>query len=231
MPSLFDLLVGVVPGLIWLAYVRRKDRTDRETALGLLRVFCLGAAGAFLVGAFRPQFESLMLVGHAHTSGLVDSFIVTGLGEEAVKIGALLIGARWSRAWREPLDGVIYGAAAALGFASIENAYFLAQSSDTTLILYRAFTATLAHVAFTGIAGFFFSLAKFGRGDWAQLSSLSGVALAVLLHGVYDLFLNVSPRWSVVSLMVCLPASLAMLAVVSSQARKRAPCIVQSLVT
>ena len=81
------------------------------------------------------------------------------------------------------MDGVVYGAVASLGFATIENLLYCA-SGDLGTALGRAFTAVPAHAAFGAIMGYTFARRHFA----GQSNGLFGPALwlPVLLHGVYD---------------------------------------------
>ena len=110
----------------------------------------------------------------------------------------------------EPLDGIIYGVAVALGFASVENAVYLAASDDVLLVVMRSFTATLAHVVFGGSLGFFLGLARFARPLRRLWLLPMGFVVSVTLHGLYDLFLSRSPGVARVALVVILPLGLAL---------------------
>ena len=121
------------------------------------------------------------------------------------KLLAFTLGALWHAKWDEPLDGIVYGAAAGLGFASIENAYFLGADGSWTVLAARAFTANLAHLAFSGSLGFALGLAKLeGRWSWAIAAWLGVVAL----HGAYDWLLFAGPSWSLLALLGVLPLAL-----------------------
>jgi RsiW-degrading membrane proteinase PrsW (M82 family) len=151
-----------------------------------LRVFLLGALGAFLIAYSRPRLEWLLPDQSGPRNDLIDAYIVTALAEETAKLAAFLVGGLWWRGCRAPMDGIVYAASAALGFASVENAYFLASEGDPRLIFVRGFTSTIAHVVFLVPAGFFLVRAKLGYGRWRRELATLAVVLAVLLHGSYD---------------------------------------------
>ncbi len=216
-----DVLLGFAPGVLWLAYFWRKDVWEPEPKLALARVFLLGCAAAWVTTLLRPRLEVLLPLEEGLTSDLADAFLVTALNEELLKLAAFALGALWLREWDEPMDGILYGTAAALGFASLENAVYLATSDSNSLVLVRAFTANLAHVAFTGGMGFCIGLGKLhGR---AILAWTTGIAIAVVLHGVYDLFLFSLPEWNALSLLLVLPLSLALLGLKIRWSHARSP--------
>ncbi|MEE9267859.1 MAG: PrsW family glutamic-type intramembrane protease [Thermoplasmata archaeon] len=88
-------------------------------------------------------------------------------------------------------DGVVYGAAAGLGFAATENvAYgavaFAAAGLGASLILIgvRSFSSALLHAAATGTFGYGVAVNKLGSGK----TLLPFYLLAVLMHGTYNFF-------------------------------------------
>lgn len=224
MPSLIDWLVGFAPGLLWLAYFHAKDDHEPEPRRAVLLVYALGCFAAFAVLATRPTLESALLPAAPGLSQhLVDAFAITSLSEEAFKLAALLVALPAWKAWDEPLDGIVYGAAAALGFASVESAWYLALSGEATIVLVRAFTATLVHVGCTAAVGFVIGWARFHNRRSVLLTSLGAFALAVVLHGLYDLFLVAWPEWSAVALLIVLPALLVLLGWATRWARRVSP--------
>jgi RsiW-degrading membrane proteinase PrsW (M82 family) len=200
------LLLGFAPGIFWLWWFQRKDDLEPEPRSLVLRVFALGCGSALLVLLVRPLIEPALLPDGGWWRDVVDAFVVTGATEELAKLAAFFLGAFFHRELDEPLDGIVYGVAAGLGFASVENVVYLIQLDDAKIVVLRAFTATLGHVAFTGSMGFFFGLAKLSRGAGrAALLMLAGLTLAVLFHGLYDVFLFRGGSLAFLSLLGGLP--------------------------
>ena len=181
-----QVALGALPGLLWLYWFWFKDRHEREQRRKLLRVFVLGALGALLIAYSRPRLEWLLPDHQGPRNDLIDAFVVTALAEEIAKLAAFVIGGLWLRECNEPMDGIVYAASAALGFASVENAFYLASEGDPRLIFVRGFTSTVAHVVFLAPAGFFLVRAKLRAGRWSRELATLAVVLAVLLHGSYD---------------------------------------------
>jgi RsiW-degrading membrane proteinase PrsW (M82 family) len=181
-----QVALGALPGLLWLYWFWFKDRHEGEQRRKLLRVFVLGALGALLIAYARPRLEWLLPDHSGVRADLIDAFLVTALAEEIAKLAAFVVGGLWLSECDEPMDGIVYAASAGLGFASVENAFFLATEGDPRLICVRAFTTTIAHVIFLAPAGFFLVRAKLGLGRWRRECATLAVVLAVLLHGSYD---------------------------------------------
>jgi RsiW-degrading membrane proteinase PrsW (M82 family) len=189
MERLGYVLYGFAPALFWLWFLRSKDKLAPEPRALVLRVFALGCLTPFVILAVRPWFESLLPEEFGTSRILLDAFVVTALCEEIVKAAAMSIGILFHREFDEPLDGIIYGGAAALGFASIENVSFLLAHAATSPVIGRGFTATLVHVACTGTLGLYIAHARLSHDRYRVLRATGGLLLAVLMHGVYDAFL------------------------------------------
>ena len=204
-------LAGFAPGLFWLWYIRRKDHNEPEPRGIIARVFGLGCASAFLVLWLRPYIDPFAPPNAGWHRDLIDAFLLTAVPEETAKFLAFLIGAWWCSDLDEPLDGIVYGAAAALGFASAENVFYLIQTGDPALMALRAFTATLAHVGFTASLCFSVSLSRFGVCGNRWLIGIGAFIAAVVFHGGYNLFLWRGPQYTHLALLGILPLSLALL--------------------
>ena len=110
----FQHAIGFAPGLFWLWFIVRKDRFEPEPRGLVVRVFLLGCLTPALVLALRPAIERVLLPEELSTSRLLlDAFVVTALVEELVKSIPLFVGICFHREFDEPLDGIVYGAAAA----------------------------------------------------------------------------------------------------------------------
>ena len=126
-----------------------------------------------------------------------NAFVVAALVEELLKFAVLWWYAARHDAFDEPMDGVVYGAAASLGFAGIENVLYVlgpawsaegGQGGEGASMLVagvRAVTAVPMHAACGVILGACIGVARFTparRRLWVAL----GLAGAIGLHGLYD---------------------------------------------
>ncbi|HEX5135374.1 MAG TPA: PrsW family glutamic-type intramembrane protease [Planctomycetota bacterium] len=166
------LLLASAPALLFLYLFWRRDR-NREPRLLVLKLFGLG-----VLAAVPAYFLEGWLPGPS--SRLFDNFVRIGLVEEAMKLLPFLLFACRNPAFDEPMDGIVYAAAAALGFATAENALYATVYGGDVLV-YRAFTSTLAHLAFAGLWGYAWGIRRRRAGAFAA---------AVGLHGAYDLLLS-----------------------------------------
>ncbi len=197
---------GFAPSLLWIWLVFRHDDHEREPVLLVLAALFLGGLSALAVLYVRPLVEAVW-----SPDVLLDAFVVTALGEESFKLLAFLP-LLWHRELDEPLDGVVYGAAVALGFAGVENALYATWSDSLVVVVQRAFTATLLHAGCTGAVGYALAGTKLDlqrpRRWHKALAHLGLLLAAVLLHGAYDWFLLVEQPSVPMALLVVLPVTL-----------------------
>ena len=175
--------------ILWLQYFDLKDGLRKEPRRMLLFGFFLGAVAAALatgtydvlaqLGYSGPGEEPLDQIGY---------FVgVVGPIEEGAKFAvawAVLFRTRW---FDEPIDGLVYAAAVAIGFASFENALYAIQVNWPTQLV-RAATTPLTHSVFSALWGFGSGHAllvekrPLHRALWLALPLLA----ASVAHGAYD---------------------------------------------
>jgi len=191
-------ILGLAPGAAWLMYFRQKERHQPKSFLNLLRVFFWGCVLTVPVA----------LIEHAAGAGLMQpnlamaagaSFLVIAPLEEFAKLLAVWISVYRTQDFREPIDGIIYSATAALGFACIENVIYLGLMGPSVLVS-RAAYATPAHVMFSAMWGYSMGVARFKReGEIAII--LKGFLISAALHGIYNFVVAVRPKLAVFSLL------------------------------
>lgn len=184
-------MLALVPGLAWLYAFYRLDRYEPEPAALLLRTFALGGLAlapaillevAGLRALFGPEVSRYLvdLTGEQRTLAL---FVVVAPVEELLKLLAAWVSMGRHAEFDEPMDGVVYMAAAGLGFSTAENLYYLCQLTPTTMLLRGVFSCFL-HASCSGLIGFWWSEVKFhGR---SRLTLAAAVAAAVVVHGLFD---------------------------------------------
>jgi len=182
------ILVAILPGLIISYLIYRQDRYKREPKLVLIVCFLLGMLITYPAIKIESWLESFNGTDYNRLGVLLfTSFIVVALVEELVKFACLYIWPYRHKAFREPIDGIVYSVVIGMGFATLENILY-ADRYDVQTILFRALTAVPAHGVFAVIMGYYIGLAKF---DTVNRKTLIAKALfyAVFLHGLYDFFI------------------------------------------
>jgi RsiW-degrading membrane proteinase PrsW (M82 family) len=203
----------VLPFLLslgWLAFVRRFDRARPEPLWLVVATFALGGlsvvpAGLAEVGCAKatPWLDpSVMTLGGqvwALPIAVAVFTLVVGVSEEGSKfLGAWSL-ARHRREFDEPVDGIIYASAAALGFAAVENVkYFAVGRMSGVVIAVRAFVTVPAHLFFGAIWGY-----ALGRKLVSRRTSVFGFfLLAAAAHGTFDALLSTNGMQLVSTVLV-----------------------------
>ncbi len=202
--ALVDPQVGVltvfsaIPALGLAVYVYLSDTTSAEPLRALGATFLLGiltASFAAVVNSLlRPAFAPLGFLGVT-----AFFFVVVGPTEEAVKLLAVRLYAYGTDSFDCVIDGAVYGAAAGLGFATVENSIFIARQvgdigmdvgfaalvgAGGSVTAVRALAGP-GHVIYSAIAGYYLGLAKFNRGQRGPIV-VKGLLVAAFVHATYN---------------------------------------------
>jgi RsiW-degrading membrane proteinase PrsW (M82 family) len=160
--------------------------------------FFLGAASISLLGVARAPFASILTTPeNPWVAQALHSVFGAAAPEEAVKILVIVAVSTRRRPFADPMDTVLYGAAAGLGFAAYENLAYLVQHAEMwrSLAALRSVLTVPFHGALGVIAGAYLAIARSGTAlgahrrhrDWARISSRILMLLGPLsLHAAFD---------------------------------------------
>jgi len=191
-------LLSAVPALGLAAYVWYADVTSSEPLELLVGTFLLGVLFAGFAGVVNTvinvSLESLGLMFWG--TQILYFFLVVGPVEETVKLLAVRLYAYRKPEFDAVVDGAVYGAMAGLGFATIENAIYIAGQTqgiaDTfnLVVTGTGITAVRAlagpgHVIYSAFAGYYLGLAKFNP-DRAGPIVVKGLLIATFVHATYN---------------------------------------------
>ncbi len=177
---------SLVPALLLLLVVYLTDRR-REPLWLVLLTFGLGAGGK--VGTFLLESSAARWTGldvSAQLAGSAGSLLfLFGFAapiREASKVAAMWPAFR-SKHFDEPMDGIVYASASALGFAMVENALTLREHAFGWIWIARTAIALPAHVFFACSWGYALGRAKRIKRP-GPIFPLAWVA-ATAVHGLY----------------------------------------------
>ncbi|MCA6121650.1 PrsW family intramembrane metalloprotease [Bradyrhizobium sp. WSM 1704] len=188
---------AIAPALLvlWLV-IAADERPGPPTQVWL--AFVLGAASISLLGLARAPFNALLAIpDDPWLTQAVRAVFGVAAPEEIVKVLVIVAISARRRAFADPMDTVVYGAAAGLGFAAYENLAYLVQHKDMwrALAALRSVLTVPFHGALGIIAGAYLAIARSGGAlgahrhhrDWAKVSSWAMVLFApVALHAAFD---------------------------------------------
>jgi protease PrsW len=172
---------------IWIYALYREDFRNPEPLWMILLATTAGfgaAVAADRVEGWVAPGPTLMEGSLAARAAL--AFFVAGPVEEGLKlVGVLLLVRPWSH-FDEPMDGILYGAAAGAGFALAENLAFMQLEPEAALV--RGPIGTGAHVLFSTLWGGALGHAGHLKGFHRKAAlTAAGLAAAALAHGAFDL--------------------------------------------
>ncbi|MBQ0028284.1 MAG: PrsW family intramembrane metalloprotease [Lachnospiraceae bacterium] len=189
-------LLAVLPSIVLLIYIYRKDKKEKEPKKLLLKCFILGVLSsipAMIMEIIIEEFIDGMAIPGSVLYAALDGFLVAAFSEELCKY-LLLKKATWkSPFFNCHFDGIVYAVYVSLGFATLENIMYIADGGLSTAIT-RFFTAVPGHACDSVYMGYFYSIAKnaYINGDKkvARQNKRLALIIPIILHGIYDCLLS-----------------------------------------
>jgi len=199
MPFLIAVLLSFVPALFYAAIVYWLDRFEKEPAPLLLGAFAWGAIVATLgaiIWSSVLQLGIAGLTGSADLAEISGATLVAPLVEETLKgLAVAIIVLAFPHEFDSALDGMVYAAITALGFAATENVlylYFAGYGQDgyagmAALFVLRVILGGWGHAVYTAFIGIGLAVARLRRGLAVKLiAPLLGWMIAVFLHALHN---------------------------------------------
>jgi protease PrsW len=171
-------VLAVAPAFFLLWQFHHADKYKAESSWLLVGTFVLGGLFTIVCAMIEPKEPS--------NPGLVGSFLYflfgVALFEELAKFLAVRLLAYRSKLFDETMDGVIFGIAAGLGFAAVENIFYVSHYGGA-VALFRAFVTVPGHAFYGAVMGYYLGQAKINKKPWL---ALWGLAIAMVLHAIFD---------------------------------------------
>jgi RsiW-degrading membrane proteinase PrsW (M82 family) len=188
---------AIAPALLLLWLVIAADERPGPP-LQVWTAFLLGAASISLLGLVRAPFMSLLTISDRPNLALaLRAIFGVAAPEEIVKV-LVIVAVSWRRRrFADPMETVVYGAAAGLGFAAYENLAYLVQHPEMwrSLAVLRSVLTVPFHGALGIIAGAYLAIARSGTAlgahrhhrDRARIGAWISILLVPLvLHSTFD---------------------------------------------
>jgi RsiW-degrading membrane proteinase PrsW (M82 family) len=194
------IVAAAAPSLFLLTFFYLKDRYEREPLLQILMAFGLGLYSMIAAQGMATTAEAWVSADWLATGGewarLFDAFVLSGAIEEVAKWVVLILAIYHWDEFDEPLDGVVYGVAVALGFATLENFLFVLRLG-LGIAWQRALFAVPAHALFGATMGYYAGRAKLTRGATLWRDRILCLVAPIVFHGLYDYALHHGLGWRV----------------------------------
>jgi len=197
------LSIAIFPPLLLIYRIYKLDKYEKEPLKEIIITFTLGCLTVVPVLIVSPLINSLLLIPYtfvdflgsrlievSEIKTLIYTFIGIALVEEYFKFLVLTKYSFKRECFNEPMDGIVYGVIASMGFAFIENIIYVYVYTDQSfsVAIIRMFSAIPAHALMGVIMGYYVGKARFDIQNRKTLM-LKGLLGAILLHGAYDYFL------------------------------------------
>jgi RsiW-degrading membrane proteinase PrsW (M82 family) len=196
------LLIALAPGLFWLWFFYRQDVYEPEPLSLVAKMYFLGMVAAaialFLENIFVPFIPDFLFPA-----------LAVPVTEELAKFTMVVLFVYRDAEFDEPMDGIVYATATALGFATLENLlYVLPVQSLSSLVVSGSFRAILSvpgHAIFAVFWGYGLGIAKFRPPGKKIAIVAAGLILAIIVHGFFNLLLDLSYPGLAVLFLLILP--------------------------
>ena len=198
--TLFYLAIAIFPAIFFMIYIYRNDDKEKEPPLLLLKCIIGGLLSVPIAIILEMISEQVVyyLLENVVTATQVNYGILTaifvGLIEEGAKFFFLYKFTWKDKAFNYRFDGIVYAVFVSLGFAALENVFYVF-NYGTGVALQRALLTIPGHMSFAVYMGLYYGHAKVAEAlnnpDVKALNLKASYAFAVLLHTIFDATLMV----------------------------------------
>ena len=183
--------LAVLPSALLIYRVLKSDKVESEPPRLIIRVFLLGAASCFpaaLLETFGETLVTNIVSTQAMYSALMFLFVVPA-AEEFVKFLAMC-SIRKRPEFNYTFDGIVYGVAASLGFATLENLFYVLGEGSYTVAIMRGVLSVPLHCTCGVFMGYYYGLTQWyrahGQKSEASKSQTLTLLVPIIIHGLYD---------------------------------------------
>ncbi|MED1724183.1 glutamic-type intramembrane protease PrsW [Brevibacillus parabrevis] len=185
---------AIAPGIAIMSYFYLRDSLEPEPISMVIRSFIFG----MLLVIPIMVLQYIMQNEWNWRSGIVAEIIQSAVVEEFFKWMVIFFTVYKHVEFDEPYDGIVYAVAVSLGFATLENLFYLI-INGMNIAFWRAFLPVSSHALFAVWMGYYLGRAKFSQNSKQEKTFLwLSVVLPIGLHALYNaIFLSIQ-NWLVV---------------------------------
>ena len=180
------LLITIVPSILILLYFFLSDKF-KEPKGSIALVFFLGICICLPAGYINSFMENNFK--DIFSERLLFSFLGPAWCEELLKFIILYYVVLKRSEFNEPMDGIVYGVAVSLGFATLENYEYVFIYSEKweidpyQLAIWRSYSAVPMHGLLGCVMGFYFGMYSFTANKKYLILCL---LIPFIIHGLYN---------------------------------------------
>ena len=201
MALIASFFFGFVPMFLFAAFVNWLDRYEKEPKLLLGAAFGWGVViaggGAYILNTVFG-ISVYTLTGSADVAEFGTTSIAAPIIEEALKgLAVLVVFFLFRKEFDSILDGIVYAAITAMGFAAIENVLYIYRNGYQesgwegfwVLVVIRVMLVGWMHPFFTAFTGIGLAIARMSRNTLVKILAVpTGYAVAVFTHAFHNTF-------------------------------------------
>ena len=188
------ILAAIIPAILILFYVYKQDEFPEPRPI-VIKTFLFGCAITLAVKLLIPAFDDYsQKYFSGETYYFFDSFIRAAFLEELFKLFVLVFYCSRKTEFDEPMDGLVYGVAASLGYAAYENIEYVLYTYNEPsfhLAYVRALSAVPMHALVGVVMGFLITQSIFEK-KHNYLNLFMALSIPVLIHGFYNYIYSTS---------------------------------------
>jgi RsiW-degrading membrane proteinase PrsW (M82 family) len=201
MALLGALFFGFVPMFLFAAFVNWLDRYEKEPKILLGAAFVWGmiiaAGGAFLLNTAL----GIGIYAFTRSEGIAEfgtTSIVAPIIEESLKgLAVVIVFFLFRKEFDSILDGIVYAAITAMGFAAVENVLYIYRNGYEeggwegfwTLVVIRVVLVGWMHPFFTSFTGIGLAISRMSRNPLVKFLAVpAGYTVAVVTHAFHNTF-------------------------------------------
>jgi RsiW-degrading membrane proteinase PrsW (M82 family) len=213
---MFELiLIAFAPALVLLYIFYKRDKARPEPRNIVIKIFLVGGIFVSILAGLLEEvllnifFNNPDLLNYNFSSfaQALKMGAIPGFVEEILKFVTILIFAYKIREFDEKADGIIYALCVGMGFAAIENFFYVVWGLKANVFgsffiaFLRAPTAVPFHAILAVIMGYFIGQAKFSQ-DKRKLFFFLALFLPILLHTFYDALIFYFQKENLITLIL-----------------------------
>ena len=201
MPLLVSIFFGFVPMFLFAGFVNWLDRYEKEPKVLLGAAFVWGVViaggGAYIINTVLGM-GVYIVTGSEGATDFATASIIAPIVEESLKgLAVLVVFFLFRREFDSILDGIIYAAITAMGFAAIENVLYIYNygyqqsgwSGLWELVFIRVILVGWQHPFYTAFTGNGLAIARMNRNFLIKvIAVIGGFATAVATHAFHNTF-------------------------------------------
>lgn len=184
---LLGLFLAVIPAVIWLVFFYQRDHVEPEPKRMVARVFLFGglAAAAVSIPLTRAFYAQAINPMSTFLARLVVTTLSVSLLQEVLKLAMVRYVVLGTDEFDEHPDGIVYGLASGLGFATVLNINYVLSAGGVLPLAGAIFAANnaLVHGALGAFTGYYVGRVKLDgmKTNWLA----TGLGIATLASGLY----------------------------------------------